>query len=156
LSATALNLFACAFIPETPVRIIPYKPIALPPSPNAFLQLIACVKLDITRCGFTRDNCTPQNATFVRESSVENTPWRNTQQVSSSFRMDIREIFAKNLKRLRLAKGLSQEELAHRADIDRTYVSSLERCVYGASIDVLGRLAVVLEVEPAELLKIVQ
>jgi len=70
--------------------------------------------------------------------------------------MDIREIFAKNLKRLRLAKGLSQEELAHRADIDRTYISSLERCVYGVSIDVLARLAVVLEVEPAELLKIAQ
>ncbi|MCO7728538.1 helix-turn-helix transcriptional regulator [Brucella intermedia] len=70
--------------------------------------------------------------------------------------MDIREIFAKNLKRLRLAKGLSQEELAHRADIDRTYISSLERCVYGVSIDVLGRLAEVLEVEPAELLMIAE
>lgn len=67
--------------------------------------------------------------------------------------MDVREIFAQNLKTLRLAKGLSQEELAHRANIDRTYISSLERCVYGASIDVLGRLAAVLDVEPSELLR---
>ena len=47
---------------------------------------------------------------------------------------------------------MSQEELAHRADIDRTYVSSLERCVYGVSIDVLDRLATVLGVEASDLL----
>ena len=60
--------------------------------------------------------------------------------------MEIREVFAHNLKALRLAKGLSQEELAHLADIDRTYISSLERCVYNASIDVVERLASVLGV----------
>ncbi|MCR5943611.1 helix-turn-helix transcriptional regulator [Ochrobactrum sp. XJ1] len=67
--------------------------------------------------------------------------------------MDVRETFAQNLKALRLAKGLSQEELAHRANIDRTYISSLERCIYGVSIDILGRLAEALDVEPAELLQ---
>ena len=41
--------------------------------------------------------------------------------------MTLRGVLATNLKRFRLAAGLSQEELAHRADIDRTYVSSLER-----------------------------
>lgn len=67
--------------------------------------------------------------------------------------MGIREVFAANLKRYRLAVGLSQEELAHRADIDRTYISSLERCVYAASIDVVDRLATELGIEPAELLR---
>lgn len=67
--------------------------------------------------------------------------------------MDIREVFARNLRRLRQARGLSQEELAHRAGIDRTYVSSLERCVYSASIDVVDQLAQVLNVEAAELLE---
>jgi len=67
--------------------------------------------------------------------------------------MVIREILALNLRRLRRAQGLSQEELAHRADIDRTYISALERCVYAASIDVVERLAGVLDVEPAELLR---
>ncbi|MBZ9669061.1 helix-turn-helix transcriptional regulator [Mesorhizobium sp. B2-1-8] len=66
--------------------------------------------------------------------------------------MEIREVFARNLRTARLAKGLSQEELAHRADIDRTYISSLERGVYNASIDVADRLAKALEIEVAELL----
>ena len=66
--------------------------------------------------------------------------------------MDIREILAGNLKRYRKAAGLSQEELAHRADIDRTYISSLERCRYAAGIDVVDRLARELGVEAADLL----
>jgi transcriptional regulator with XRE-family HTH domain len=67
--------------------------------------------------------------------------------------MEIREILAFNLKRLRADTGLSQEELAHRAGIDRTYVSSLERCVYAAGIDLVDRLAKALGVESAELLR---
>jgi len=67
--------------------------------------------------------------------------------------MEIREVFARNLRALRQAKGISQEELAHQAGIDRTYVSALERCVYNASIDVVDRLANVLGVEAAELLR---
>lgn len=67
--------------------------------------------------------------------------------------MEIREIFALNLRTLRQAQGLSQEELAHRADIDRTYISALERCVYAAGIDVVDRLARVLGVEASDLLK---
>ena len=66
--------------------------------------------------------------------------------------MEIREILARNLRRIRLERGLSQEELAHRAEIDRTYISALERRVYAVSIDVLGRIAKVLDVEPATLL----
>jgi len=67
--------------------------------------------------------------------------------------MEIREVFARNLRAARQAKGMSQEELAHRAGIDRTYISSLERSVYNASIDVVDRLAVVLGIEASELLK---
>jgi transcriptional regulator with XRE-family HTH domain len=67
--------------------------------------------------------------------------------------METRENLAKNLKRYRRRAGFSQEELAHRAGIDRTYVSALERCVYAASIDVLERLARELGVEAADLLK---
>jgi transcriptional regulator with XRE-family HTH domain len=67
--------------------------------------------------------------------------------------MDIRQIFAINLRRQRQAKGLSQEALAHLADIDRTYVSSLERCVYAAGIDVVDKLAKAMDVEAADLLR---
>jgi transcriptional regulator with XRE-family HTH domain len=66
--------------------------------------------------------------------------------------MDIREILAINLRRLRRARDLSQEELAHRAEIDRTYISALERSVYAAGIDVVERLAHALGVEVSELL----
>ena len=67
--------------------------------------------------------------------------------------MEIREILAFNLKRLRAERGLSQEELAHRSGIDRTYVSSLERSLYAAGIDLVDRLAKELGVEAAELLR---
>ncbi len=70
--------------------------------------------------------------------------------------MRTRDLLATNLRRIRQSRGLSQEELAHRAEIDRTYVSAIERSVYAASVDVIERLARVLEVEPAELLAAAQ
>jgi transcriptional regulator with XRE-family HTH domain len=66
--------------------------------------------------------------------------------------MEIRAILARNLRGLRRARSLSQEELADLAEIDRTYVSALERSVYAASIDVVDRLARALGVEAADLL----
>lgn len=68
--------------------------------------------------------------------------------------MDIRDVLAANLRRLRKAAGLSQEELAHRAQIDRTYISALERSVYAAGIDVLDRIAKELGVDAADLLRV--
>jgi len=67
--------------------------------------------------------------------------------------MKIREVLALNVRKLRQARRLSQEELAHRADIDRTYISSIERCRYSAGVDVVDRMARVLGVEAADLLK---
>jgi transcriptional regulator with XRE-family HTH domain len=66
--------------------------------------------------------------------------------------MNIRDVLALNLRKLRRVKGLSQEELAHRAKIDRTYISALERSLYAAGIDVVDRLARALGVEAADLL----
>jgi transcriptional regulator with XRE-family HTH domain len=67
--------------------------------------------------------------------------------------MHIREVFAANLRRLRNERGFSQENLADKAEVDRTYVSLLERSKYAVSIDVLAKLADVLDVDPADLLK---
>ncbi len=67
--------------------------------------------------------------------------------------MGIRDTLASNLRRRRAEVGLSQEALALRAGVDRTYVSSVERCIYAASVDVVERLAAELGVEPYELLK---
>lgn len=66
--------------------------------------------------------------------------------------MEIRAIFADNLRQRRLACGLSQEALAHEADIDRTYVSALERGLYSPTIDMLDKLATVLKTEAYALL----
>jgi transcriptional regulator with XRE-family HTH domain len=67
--------------------------------------------------------------------------------------MEIRDILAANLRKLRRAKKWSQEELAHRAEIDRTYISNVERCKNAVSIDILDRLARQLDVEAADLLR---
>lgn len=67
--------------------------------------------------------------------------------------MQLRQIFAINLKRRRAEQGLSQEALADSAGIDRTYVSALEREVYSVSLDTLEKLAQALAIEPAELLR---
>lgn len=66
--------------------------------------------------------------------------------------MTSKEIFARNLKTLRRARGWSQEELAHRAGLDRTYISSLERQKYAPTLEVLDKLAIALEASPAELI----
>lgn len=66
--------------------------------------------------------------------------------------MDLRQVLTTNLRRLRHQKDLSQEELADAASINRTYVSKLETGATYAGLEILGKLAVVLEVQPYELL----
>lgn len=65
---------------------------------------------------------------------------------------DARRRVAENLRRLRKAKGLSQEEAAELANFHRTYVSQLERCVTNISIGGLERLALALGVDILDLL----
>lgn len=67
--------------------------------------------------------------------------------------MDVVKLFGRNVRDLRRDRGLSQEELAHRADMERSYVSDLERGVRNPSVKALGRLAVALDVPPARLLE---
>lgn len=67
--------------------------------------------------------------------------------------MDIKKIFGKNVKRLRIEKGWSQEKLALNADLDRTYIPSIEKGVRNVSITVIEKIANALEVKIIELLK---
>ncbi len=67
--------------------------------------------------------------------------------------MDLRERFATNLRRLRHAKGMSQDAVAYDSDVSRSYLSQLEKGKYYASLKIIGRLADVLSVDPAEFLK---
>ncbi|MBC7907127.1 MAG: helix-turn-helix transcriptional regulator [Rhodospirillaceae bacterium] len=67
--------------------------------------------------------------------------------------MDLRQLFATNLRRLRHAKGWSQDELALEAEMSRSYLSQIEKGKFYVSLKVLGRLADALGAEPSEFLK---
>jgi transcriptional regulator with XRE-family HTH domain len=67
--------------------------------------------------------------------------------------MDICQYFGANVRRIRRAQDLSQEELAHRAGVHRTYLSALERSGgRNPTIKVVERIAKALGVKPGELL----
>lgn len=67
--------------------------------------------------------------------------------------MDGRSILAWNLRRLRTERGISQETLAADAGVSRAHMSELERKNASATVDLLDRLAVVLEVPLVEFFK---
>lgn len=66
--------------------------------------------------------------------------------------MDVRGRLGANVKRLRRAKGLSQEELAFETHMHRTYISGIERGMRNPTVTVLERLADALEATSSELL----
>lgn len=68
--------------------------------------------------------------------------------------MNARDLVAWNVRRLRVLRGISSEALAAEADVDRAYVSRIERAVANPTIDILERIARVLGVEMAELFSI--
>lgn len=57
-----------------------------------------------------------------------------------------REVFAQNLRRARRLREISQEALATRAGLSRTYVSEVERAGRNVSIDYMGLLAQALNI----------
>lgn len=59
---------------------------------------------------------------------------------------------AANLKRLRKTAGISQEELAHLAGIDRTYASQIERAIANPSLGIICQIADALNCKPEDLL----
>ena len=64
--------------------------------------------------------------------------------------MDLRQLFATNLRRLRHERKVSQEQLAYDAEIDRAYLSRVERAVTYVGLEIIEKLAAILEVDPAE------
>jgi len=65
--------------------------------------------------------------------------------------MDIKKKFGKKIKQLRIEKGWSQEKLALTADIDRTYIPSIEKGERNVSISIIEKLAKALNIEIKEL-----
>ena len=66
--------------------------------------------------------------------------------------MDLCALVGRNVRRHRRAARLSQEDVAHKAGLDRTYLSDIERGVANPSVNVLLGIAMVCGVHPALLL----
>jgi transcriptional regulator with XRE-family HTH domain len=66
---------------------------------------------------------------------------------------NVRQIVARNVRLARQRAEISQEELADRAGIDRSYGSRIERGSANPSVEILAKLAVVLGVSTAALLQ---
>jgi transcriptional regulator with XRE-family HTH domain len=64
--------------------------------------------------------------------------------------MKVQALVARNLRRLRVRRGLSQESLAVDAGVDRTYVSRLERALENPTVALLDRLATALDAQIPE------
>jgi transcriptional regulator with XRE-family HTH domain len=67
--------------------------------------------------------------------------------------MDVRKRVGTNLQRLRRRKGLSQEDVAHAADVHQTYLSGVESGKRNPSIVVLERIVTALEADIEELFR---
>ena len=65
----------------------------------------------------------------------------------------LRQIMAENLRVLRLAAHISQEELAELCSLHRTYISDIERCNRNVSIDNIEKIAKDLHITASDLLK---
>lgn len=68
-------------------------------------------------------------------------------------RMSIQSRVSRNIQRIRREKDLSQEEIAHRADIHQTYLSGVETGKRNPSILVVERIAKALGVDVSEIFK---
>ncbi len=66
--------------------------------------------------------------------------------------IELRKVLAENIRALRLAKNLSQEDLAHICGLHRTYVGSIERAERNVTISSLEVIANALGVSVPELL----
>ena len=68
--------------------------------------------------------------------------------------MDLRGVFATNLRRVRYEKDMSQDDLAYEAGISRSYLSQLEKGAFYASLKIIGKLADALDSQPSEFLRL--
>lgn len=87
----------------------------------------------------------------VHGFSVDYCPLYSCQHILNFAFMDIKIKFGQKVKELRLEKGLSQEAFAHLAELDRTYISSIEKGDRNVSITVIEKIATALDIEITKL-----
>lgn len=67
--------------------------------------------------------------------------------------MDVKNLVGFNVRRLREKRGWSQEELAHRSGLHRTYISGIERGIRNPTVTIIADLALAFDVSYAELFR---
>lgn len=67
--------------------------------------------------------------------------------------MDINQFFGKKISELRKEKGFSQEKLALEANIDRTYISDIEKGNRNISLEILDKLSKTLNIHISQIFK---
>ncbi|MBE9064707.1 helix-turn-helix transcriptional regulator [cf. Phormidesmis sp. LEGE 11477] len=67
--------------------------------------------------------------------------------------MDIKILFGRNVRKSRELKGWSQEKLAERSGLHRTYISGIERGVRNPTIEIVREIALALDEHPSSLLE---
>src|SRR5882724_8371580 len=105
------------------------------------------------------DRCVWASGILLRrqsgESSVDYIPWtqchRTSNHVETMATESIAAIFGKVLREQRNARGISQEALALSADVDRTFVSQMERGIRQPTLTTLCKLSEALEIQPSTL-----
>lgn len=67
--------------------------------------------------------------------------------------MDLKDVLATNLRRIRNDQGKTQEEMAHILGISSRYLGSIERARVSPSVSLLGKFATALEIDPCALIR---
>lgn len=95
---------------------------------------------------------------FVGYSPCGHCPWffgliKDKVRAMKTTLTALKHCLSSNIQRIRKEQGISQEKLALKADIDRSYMSQIERQLANPSIDAILRISNALEVAPSELLQ---
>lgn len=80
---------------------------------------------------------------------MTHSPWTDglhSNTVSAVTKINVNQQFGNRLRHLRQARGWSQEEFGARCNLDRTYISGIERGVRNPTLTVIATLAVGLEI----------
>jgi DNA-binding XRE family transcriptional regulator len=85
------------------------------------------------------------------QQNMTHRPWIRKLHFCSSWWMDISKAFGENVRKYRKARGLSQEQFALKYEVDRTYISGIERGKRNPTIEIVQKLARALGVSIADL-----
>ena len=69
--------------------------------------------------------------------------------------MSVVQLLGENVRHYRKLKGMTQDQLAAEADMERSYVSDIERGTRNPTVAALGRIADALKIEPSRLLEVI-